>query len=160
MKIDDPTILKIANLTKDGFVKTSGGDGTLSVDSLGSFGPPGQDGLDADETLMIPGPPGTGIQGKPGISVYLETQEPDEPIVIPGPVGHIGLTGSSGQVIYLEPDLPDEPLMIPGPTGLTGSCEYFDGGNANTILDTETAIDGGAAGEVYAVDTFIDGGRA
>jgi hypothetical protein len=31
MRVDDPTILKIANLTQDGFVKTSGGDGTLSI---------------------------------------------------------------------------------------------------------------------------------
>jgi len=83
--IQNPNIDKLANLTADGWVKTSGGDGTLSVATgPGPVGPTGPDGPTGPT-----GPAGTGVTGPTG------------PTGPSGPLGPTGPTGVGGKIFTM-----------------------------------------------------------
>lgn len=86
-------ITKLANLTTNGFVKTSGGDGTLSIDATGPVGPTGPTG--ATGSTGATGPTGpTGPAGADGAAGATGATGPT------GPTGATGATGATGPTVY------------------------------------------------------------
>jgi hypothetical protein len=91
MQIIGPTIEKIANLTSNGFVTTSGGDGTLGVQA-GAAGPQGPQGYQGDTGASgAQGAQGaTGAQGSSGATGSQGSQG------VQGTTGNAGSTGPQG----------------------------------------------------------------
>lgn len=96
---------------------------TGATGATGNLGPPGLAGEDADQNYnLIPGPKGElGASGITGF-ILVEADEPEAPLMVPGPKGDTGAAGSSGTngFMVVEADEPDLPLMIQGPQGATG----------------------------------------
>lgn len=108
----------------------------LTLTSSGTITPvltvPGIDGEDGEDGLTIPGKDGinglpgiqgiTGAEGKP-VFLSIEAEEPDAPIMIPGPQGVIGvsgITGKDGQIIFGQ-DGEDGLDGFPGIQGVAGT---------------------------------------
>ena len=75
----------------------SGGPGaTGATGAQGPQGVPGEDGRDGEDGLTIVGPQGPiGAQGD--IAPIFWPDDPEDPLIIPGPVGSTGPTGSTAQ---------------------------------------------------------------
>jgi hypothetical protein len=76
-----------------GATGAAGANGTIGRDGLGV---PGMDGEDGESSMPIPGPRGAN--------------------------GTNGTNGTNGITVVMEPELPDDPLVIPGPAGASGSA--------------------------------------
>lgn len=90
-------------------------------------GPPGTTG--ATGATGATGPAGaTGGQGQAGVPDYwFMPDDPEFPLMIPGPVGTTGATGSTGGQgqdglpgMFIAPDDPEFPMIVPGQQGLAG----------------------------------------
>ncbi len=73
---------------------TAGAAGATGATGAAGIGIPGIDGEDGESSMPIPGPRGAngtnGTNGRDGITVVMEPELPDDPIVIPGPAGASG----------------------------------------------------------------------
>lgn len=134
-----------------GSVSGPGGGGVGIVGAIGPPGPqgvPGQDGYDGEDGLTIPGLPGlpglpgtAGAPGTPGAAgtnaiTHLWPDDPDDPLIVPGPAGIPGIAGIAGTagaagapgapgtnaITHLWPDDPDDSLIVPGPAGVPGAA--------------------------------------
>lgn len=86
---------KIANLSTNGYIKTSGGDGTLVVDTVGVFGPTGPQGNTGP--IGLTGPQGeTGLAGSTGPQGDTGFKGDTGPQGLTGQQGDTGLTGLTG----------------------------------------------------------------
>ncbi len=68
----------------------------------------------------------------PGPPVYLEAEQPEDPVIVPGPAGPQGTPGATGATgpqgiqgppglpVYLEAEQPEDPVIVPGPQGAQG----------------------------------------
>lgn len=121
-----------------------GVQGTTGAAGAFVIGSDGEDGLDGLPGVV--GPAGaTGQTGATGITsvVFLPSEDPEEPLVIPGRdgvAGAAGVNGANGTIgrdgvtVYLQPDDPEEPLILPGRVGATGAAgEGTAGRNGATI---------------------------
>jgi hypothetical protein len=87
----------------------------------------------------------------------MDADEPEEPLMIPGPPGTTGAAGAAGPPgpPGFDADEPEEPLMIPGPKGDTGPPGGGGGGATGTAVvdfgafpgksDTSVAVTGQAS---------------
>gem|GEM_PF-5946904 len=69
----------------------------------------------------------------------LQAEDPDDPIVIPGPPGKngiIGVNGQPGPAVFLEAEPPDDPILVPGPRGPQG----VPGSGSITLTDGTTTV--------------------
>jgi hypothetical protein len=114
-------------------INPSVGTGIVTISSAAASGFFALDGLDGEEGMPIPGPPGAsgtfggpGPQGIPGIG--LDGADPDEFFIVPGPAGAAGAAGAPGSVgpqgmigIGLDGADADDLLHLPGPAGAAGA---------------------------------------
>ena len=84
----------------------NGEDAQVVPGPKGDAGPAGANGAIGRE--------GTGIPGMDG-------EDGEASMPIPGPRGNAGTNGTNGITVVMEPELPDDPLVIPGPAGASGT---------------------------------------
>jgi hypothetical protein len=114
---------------------------------------PGNDGVDVEEPIMIPGAKGDpGSPGAAGITAttvfFLESEAPEEVMPIPGEKGAAGATGINGTIgrdgaiLMLEPEI-EEQAIIPGPKGDKGDAGGGGGGSitATTVTVASPALE-------------------
>lgn len=104
--------------------------GTGPQGPAGAAGTPGADGDSGEDGFPIVGPqgpqgiPGIGIQGAPGITILLEADQPDDPLMVPGPAGVAGANGTIGRdgnsIIGMDGMDGEDGFHIPGPQGIQG----------------------------------------
>ena len=127
---DDPLIIPGA-IGATGATGSTGATGPAGAFILGTDGEDGADGIGVVGPVGATGQAGSA--GSAGITsvVFLPSEDPEEPLVIPGrdgvagstgTPGSTGATGAAGTTLYLEPELPEDPMMIPGATGAAGAA--------------------------------------
>lgn len=132
-------------------IKVAVGGGGAGTPGANGLTIPGNDGEDGQDGISIPGIPGKDGIGTPGVTgrdgSFLfpnDPDEPDSPIIIPGPQGLQGTTGSDGKIVFLPADMdePDSPIMIPGPPGIAGIGTSGTSGKDGQIIFGEDGLDG------------------
>ena len=72
-----------------------------------------------------------GTPGANGITIFMEPDPPEDPILIPGPsgiqgaTGSTGATGANGITIFMEPDPPEDPMLVPGNVNAMGTVNQI-----------------------------------
>ena len=123
--------------------KARGGDGGVmlarQILSDGSIGvrPTGDDGIGS--VVLSAGP---GVPGPMGVTFFLDADQGEEGMPVPGPMGPQGSSGSAGPpgtTIFLDADQGDDGFPIPGPAGPAGSAGPV---GVTFLLDGEQGDDG------------------
>lgn len=115
-----------ANLTveADGRITAvANGSGTLGptgpAGKTGAQGIPGTQGDPGEDGVPIVGPVGAqGIQGSPGVSVFLDSDQGESGMPIPGRDGMAGAqgpAGAPGAIIFMDADQGEDGMPIPSP---------------------------------------------
>ena len=79
--------------------------------------------------------------------MYLEPEQPDDPVTIPGVAGAAGAAGTAGATgppgypIVAEPEQPDDPLSIPGVAGAVGATGAAGAVGAPIVVEPEQPDD-------------------
>lgn len=123
----------------------AGADGVTGSRGLtGAIGPPGAEPDEPEMPMLIPGPAGVpGPQGAMGMP-GTDADEPEMPMLIAGPQGERGLPGIF--IPPVDPDEPEMPMMIQGPPGETG---------ATGAVDTSLAIRVARLERVQGIETIL-----
>jgi hypothetical protein len=150
-----PTIAKLANLTTNGFVKTSGGDGTLSVDTA-SYQP-----LDSDLTTIaaLTATTDTFLQAKASAwTTRTPTQVTADLIVAVGDAGAGGTKGlvpapATGDATkFLRGDMTYQTVSGAGTVTTSGSPAS---GNLTTFSGATAITNGDLSGDVTTSGTLV-----